>query len=52
MFIGALIFVVSNTEGIKEIGETPYWLFMLSSLFAVSFFGSLQIRQWIAKGKM
>ena len=52
MFIGALIFVVSNAEGIKEIGEAPYWVFMLSALFVVSFIGSLRIWHWISKGKM
>ncbi|MFJ7936183.1 hypothetical protein [Sporosarcina sp. NPDC096371] len=52
MFIGALIFVVSNVEGIKEIEEAPYWVLMLSALFVVSFFGSIRIWQWIGKGEM
>ncbi|MBE1557183.1 hypothetical protein [Sporosarcina limicola] len=49
MFIGALIFVVRNADGIKEIGETPYWILMLSALFVVSFFGSLRIWKLISK---
>lgn len=52
MFIGALIFVVSNAEGIKEIGQAPYWALMLLALFGVSFFGSLRIWRWISEGKM
>ncbi|REB07489.1 hypothetical protein DVB69_10945 [Sporosarcina sp. BI001-red] len=52
MFFGALIFVISNSEGIREIGQTPLWSLLLIGLFVVSFGGSLRIWQWIAQGKM
>lgn len=37
MFIGALIFVVSNAEGIKGIGQAPYWTLMLLALLGYLF---------------
>ncbi|WP_203248760.1 hypothetical protein [Sporosarcina beigongshangi] len=52
MFIGALIFVVSNAEGIKGIGQAPYWTLMLLALLGVSLLGSFRIWRWISDGKM
>jgi len=52
MFIATLIFVVSKTEGIREIGQIPLWILLLIGLFIVSFGGSLRIWQWIVQGKM
>lgn len=52
MFIGALVFVTINAQGIQEIGMTPLWIFTLFVLFVGSVLGSLRIRYWIKKGKM
>ncbi len=52
MFIAVLLFVLMNLSGLKEIQMMPYWIGLLSTLFIVSLFGSLRIRQWIAQGKM
>lgn len=52
MFIGALIFVIVNSEGIEEIGKMSFWIFTLFLLLLVSVLGSLRIWYWIVKGKM
>lgn len=43
MTIGALIFVVVNSQGLQEINELGIWIFCLLFLSLMSFWGSYQI---------
>lgn len=52
MFVGALMFVTINAQGIQENGMIPLWAFTLFVLFVGSVLGSLRIRYWIKQGKM
>lgn len=52
MFIGSLIFVSVNAEGIKETGRMSMWILLLLALFLVSIFGSVRFWYWIKKAKL
>ncbi|MBS4195938.1 hypothetical protein [Lederbergia citri] len=52
MFVGLILFIVKNEEGLLEINELFIWVLMSVVLLLISIFGSLRIRRWITEGKI
>lgn len=52
LFIGVFVFITVNFAGLVEMQEIMRWVFVLLALLAVSLFGSVRIRRWIADGRI
>ncbi|MFV8827734.1 hypothetical protein [Alkalihalobacterium sp. APHAB7] len=52
MFIGILIFIILNAEGLQELNMLTIWVIGLIGVFFVALFGTYKIWQWIRVGKL
>lgn len=52
MFIGILIFIILNAEGLQELNMFTIWVIGLIGVFIVALFGTYKIWQWIREGKL
>ncbi|MCJ8007847.1 hypothetical protein ACFFF5_11735 [Lederbergia wuyishanensis] len=52
MFIGLIIFIVKNEDGLLEINQLFIWLLISIILLLASIYGSYRIQRWIKEGKI